>query len=163
VRLQEPEQQLKTKYKTDKQRKTLFAFPLRMNNIYNAVSDCMQELEYLDYLETFIACEEPDRIYTVRFRERRNGNNEFTVRVEYCNDVDFTHVLEDDAWDEWVTLDIVHRHRVSRATAELICENLAIHIDEDHFDSDSDDDSDDDSTTIASQPLTPPPSRARRA
>jgi alpha-D-ribose 1-methylphosphonate 5-triphosphate diphosphatase PhnM len=134
-----------------------------MNNIYNAVSDCMEDLEYADHFETFIECEVADRVYTVLFRDRANGNKEFTIRVEYCTEVDRARMLEDAGWDQWVTLQIIHRHRVSQATAELICENLAIHIDEDHFDTDSEDESDDDDSTIASEPLTPPPSQARRA
>lgn len=130
-----------------------------MKNIYNAVTDCLDDLELDDVLLSFVDEIRTD-CYRVTFQERRNGNNKVVLEVEYFRgSTDTSDVLNDANWIEWVDVAIIERDGMRRSTAELLSENLAIHIDPDHFD--SEDEEDDDDSTI-SQPLTPLPSRVQQ-
>lgn len=132
-----------------------------MKNIYNAVTDTLEELELEAYC---IGSVEELRLakYRVTFQERRNGNNKVVIEVEYCTGINlassrFTH-LDEDAVDEWIEIEIVERYGLSEMTATLLYEGLAFQIDETHFDSDSEmeDDSDDETLSLPSEPRTPP-------
>ena len=150
----------------------------KMKSIHNAVTDTLEELELEAYC---IANVEEVRVakYRVTFQERRNGNNKVVIEVEYCSGMNLASSrflrVDEDAVDEWIEIEIVERHGLSEMTATLLYEGLAFQIDETHFDSDSEleDDSDDETLSLpseprtpparSSQPLTPPPSRDRRA
>ena len=139
-----------------------FLAPCRMKNIYNAVSDCLEDLELEGHCDASIQ-EISTEKYRVTFQERRNGNNKVVIEVEYCRGLNLASsrfvTLDDDAWHEWIEIDIVERVGISEITANILYEELAFQIDETHFDSESEDD--DETLSIASQPLTPPPSRAQ--
>ncbi len=128
-----------------------------MMNIYNAVSDTLAELDM--NVDSHIRQENGH--YFVTFQSRRNGNNQIVVRVTYNTSPG--NVLDDEEWEESVDVELVEHPGFRQSSAELLVEYLASTIDPDYFDidSDSEDESDDDDETIASQPLTPPPSRVR--
>ena len=130
-----------------------------MMNIYNAVSDTLAELDM--NVDSHIRQENGH--YVVTFQSRQNGNNRIVVRVTY-NTTPGSNVLDDD-WEESVDVQLVEHPGFRQSSAELLVEYLTSTIDPDYWDidSDSEDESDDDDETIASQPLTPPPSRARLA
>ncbi len=132
-----------------------------MKSIHNAVTDTLEDLEVEQYCEAFIHSINP-YTHRVTFQERRNGNNKVVIEVEYCRGINLASsrfvTLEDDAWHEWIEIEIVERHGVSATTANVLYEGLAFQIDETHFDSDDEDEgSDDETISIASQPLTPLP------
>ena len=129
-----------------------------MMNIYNAVSDTLAELDF--DLDSHIRPENGH--YVVTFQSRQNGNNRIVMRVTY-NVTPGNDVLDDEEWEESVDIQLLEHPGFRQASAELLMEYLASTIDPDYFDIDSEDESDDDDETIASQPLTPPPSRARLA
>jgi hypothetical protein len=128
-----------------------------MKSIYNAVTDCLEELELEDHCEVSIREIYPQK-YQVTFQERRNGNNKVVIEVEYFRGINLASsrfiTLDDDAWHEWIEIGIVERHGLSEMTANVFYEGLAFQIDESHFDSDSESD---DEETITSQPSTPRP------
>ena len=145
--------------KTEKNKQKYF-FPVlsRMMNIYNAVSDTLAELDM--NVDSHIRQENGH--YFATFQSRQNGNNRIVLRVTYS----VTHsndVLDDEDWEESVDVQLLEHPGFRQSSAELLAEYLASTIDPDYFDidSDSEDESDDDIETIASQPLTPPPSRVR--
>ena len=149
--------------KTEKNKQKYF-FPVlsRMMNIYNAVSDTLAEMDM--NVEAHIR--EENGHYFVTFQSKQNGNNKIEVKVTYS----VTHsndVLDDDDWDETVEVELIEHSGFRRTSADLLVEYLASTIDPDNYfdiDSDSEDEDDsDDDETIASQPLTPPPSRVRQA
>ena len=134
-----------------------------MRSLENAVPDTLEELELEEILEYSIREVQPDILYHVTFQEIRNGNNKVVVSVEYTTETG--DLLEDASWEGDIDVNIVERHGMGAMTAQVIMELLAVTLDEDYFDSDSEEeeDSDDETLSIASQPLTPPLSRARRA
>jgi len=138
----------------------LFPCPFKMLSLENAVPDTLEVLELEEFLEYSIREVHPDILYHVTFQEIRNGNNKVVLSVEYT--VQDTDLLDDESWEEEVEIHMIERHGIGRAMCQVLLELLAITIDEDYFDSDEEEDSDDDTVSIASQPLTPPPSRARR-
>lgn len=137
-----------------------------MKSIHNAVTDTLEDLDLQEYCEASIDSLN-SRVHRVTFQERRNGNNKVVIQVEYCSGINLASsrfvTLNDDAWHEWIEIDIIDRHGLSEVTANVLYEGLAVQIDDTHFDSDSeyDDDSDDETVSISSEPLTPPPSRVR--
>jgi len=134
-----------------------------MISLENAVPDTLEELELEEIIEYNIREVQPDVLYHVTFQEIRNGNNKTVISVEYTTEVG--DLLDDASWEGEVEVKIVQRHGMSAMTAQVILELLAITLDADYFDSDSEEeeeDSDDETLSIASQPLTPPPSRVRR-
>lgn len=146
--------------KTEKNKqKYFFPVPSRMMNIYNAVSDTLAEMDM--NVEAHIR--EENGHYFVTFQSKQNGNNKIVVKVTYS----VTHsndVLDDDDWDETVEVELLEHTGFRRTSAELLVEYLASTIDPDNYfdiDSDSEDEEESDDETIASQPLTPPPSRVR--
>jgi hypothetical protein len=140
--------------------KYFFPVPSRMMNIHNAVSDTLAEMD----MNVDAHIHEENGHYVVTFQSRQNGNNKIVMKVTYT----VTHhndVLDDDDWDETVEVELIEHPGFRQTSAELLLEYLASTIDPDEYyniDSDSEDESDDDASTI-SQPLTPPPSRVRRA
>lgn len=150
---------LNKKRKTEKQRKTLFAFPFKMISLENAVPDTLEELELEEIFEYNIREVQPDILYHVTFQEIQNGNNKVVISVEYT--AELGELIDDASWEGEVEVKIVQRDGIPAMMAQVILELLAISIDEEYFDSE-DEDSDDETLSIASQPLTPPPSRARR-
>ena len=133
-----------------------------MMNIHNAVSDTLAEMD----MPVDAHIHEENGHYIVTFQSRQNGNNKIVMKVTYI----VTHhndVLDDDDWDESVEVELIEHPGFRQTSAELLLEYLASTIDPDEYfniDSDSEDEDDsDDDETIASQPLTPPPSRARLA
>jgi hypothetical protein len=134
----------------------LFPCPVRMKNIYNAVSDCLEDLELEAHCDASVA-EIHAQKYRVTFEERRNRNNKVVIEVEYCRGLNLASsrfvTLDDDAWHEWIEIGIVERDGLSEMTASVLYEGLAFQIDETHFDSESEDDGE----TTVSQPLTPQP------
>lgn len=132
-----------------------------MMNIYNAVSDTLQELDM--NVEAHIRQENGS--YYVTFQSKQNGNNRIELKVTYTT-TPGNDVLDDDDWEESVDVELIEHPGFRRTSAVLLMEYLTSTIDPDYFDIDSDDESDvesDDDETIASQPLTPPPSRVRLA
>lgn len=132
----------------------LFPFPARMRNLQNAVTDTLEELEMEDHVDYSIREVSQDRLYHVTFQERRNGNNHCVIAVDYSTQVG--DLLDDESWEGDIRLTVFRREGVSELTADFIMELLAITLDPDYFDSD-----DETVSTISSQPLTPPPSRAQ--
>lgn len=130
-----------------------------MMNIHNAVSDTLNDLDM--NVEAHIR--EENGHYYVTFQSKQNGNNRIELRVTY-NVTPGNNVLDDD-WEETLDVQLLEHPGFRRTSAVLLMEYLTSTIDPDYFDidSDSEDESDDDDETIASQPLTPPPSRARLA
>lgn len=130
-----------------------------MMNIHNAVSDTLNDLDM--NVEAHIR--EENGHYYVTFQSKQNGNNRIELRVTY-NVTSGNNVLDDD-WEETLDVQLLEHPGFRRTSAVLLMEYLTSTIDPDYFDidSDSEDESDDDDETIASQPLTPPPSRARLA
>jgi hypothetical protein len=128
-----------------------------MTRIDNAVTHTLEEMDLENYIESHVDEIIPERRYRVTFQERRNGNKKMVVNVEYRVEVGD---LASDDWDEYVIVTILDSRGISPTLAEMIWEQLAVNLDENYFD-DSDDD-DDETITIASQPLTPPPSRGLR-
>ena len=126
-----------------------------MITLENAVTETLEELELEDYIEAHIREVQEDRLYHVTFQERQNGNNRMVIHVEYSSEVG--DLMDDESWEpELQEVYIVSREGIGPGTAMMILELLAITLDGDWFDEDSDDE------TISSQPLTPPPSRVRR-
>lgn len=125
-----------------------------MRSLENAVPEVLEELELTEFYEHHIHEVRPDVLYHVTFQDKRNGNNKLVVSVEYTHD---TNLLE--WWEENVHLEIVESHGLRPAFVDILLEELELAIDPDY--EESDDDAADASTI--SQPLTPPPSRARLA
>ena len=134
-----------------------------MKNINEAVSDCLVDMDLQAFMKSYIHEVIQDKMFHVTFRSRTNGNVEVVICVEYSMEIG--DLMEDDDWEGSVELEVIDRRGITEESAEIMCENLAFQIDPDYFDSDSeyDDESDDETMSIASQPLTPPPSRVRRA
>lgn len=129
-----------------------------MKSIQNAVTDTLEDLELEDYCEALIHMVNTST-HLVTFQERRNGNNKVVIEVEYCRGLNLASsrfiTLDDDAWHEWLEIDIVERHGISEMTANVLYEGLAFQIDNTHFDSDSEEEDDSDAETL-SDPRTPP-------
>lgn len=133
-----------------------------MMNLENAISDTLEELELEQHIDYHIHEVVENRLYNVTFQEKRNGNNDVIISVEYSSDIG--NLMNDDEWEGEIEVKIVRRHGVSSMTAQVIMELLAITLDDDYFESDEEEeDSDDETLSTASQPLTPPPSRVRLA
>jgi hypothetical protein len=112
-----------------------------------------------EYIEGHIHEVVPDRRYLVTFQEIQHGNKKVVMDVEYR--VQPGELARDD-WEEHVIVGIHRREGMSPSLSEMLWEQLAVNLDEDYFDdTDDEEDSDDETLSIASQPLTPPPSRER--
>jgi nitrate reductase beta subunit len=130
----------------------LFPFPLtKMRSLQNAVADTVEELELDEFMETHIQEVLPNYLYHVTFQDRRNGNKRTVISVRYSSDI--RNLLDDVAWEGEIDVNILERHGMSQSSAQVLMELLAISLDEDYYDSDSDEESD--SETL-SQPRTPP-------
>jgi hypothetical protein len=75
------------------------------------------------------------------------------ISVRYSSDID--DLLDDESWEGEIDVRILERHGMSQSSAEVIMEILAITLDGDYFDSDSEDEESDAETL--SEPRTPPP------
>lgn len=128
-----------------------------MNSLENAVTDTLEELELDDYIEAHIREVDEDTLYHVTFQEKANGNNRMVIEVEYTTEVG--DLMDDESWEpELKEVAIVSREGIGPGTAMMILELLAITLDDDWFDSDSEDeeDSDDETLSLPSEPRTPP-------
>lgn len=123
-----------------------------MKSLSNAVPEVLEEMELTEFYDHHIHEVRPDVLYHVTFQDKRNGNNRLVVSVEYTND---TNLLE--WWEENVHLEIVENNGFRPAFVDILLEELEVAIDPDY------EESDDDAASTISQPLTPPPSRARLA
>jgi len=124
-----------------------------MKSLQNAVTDTIEELELEDFVETHIQEVLPGSLYHVTFQDIRNGNKRTVISVRYSSDID--DLLDDESWEGEIDVRILERHGMSQSSAEVIMEILAITLDGDYFDSDSEDEESDAETL--SEPRTPPP------
>lgn len=125
----------------------------KMKSLQNAVTDTIEELELEDFVETHIQEVLPGFLYHVTFQDIRNGNKRTVISVRYSSDID--DLLDDESWEGEIDVRILERHGMSQSSAEVIMEILAITLDGDYFDSDSEDEESDAETL--SEPRTPPP------
>lgn len=126
-----------------------------MKSLDNAVPDTLEELELNEDIESHIEEIHEDKLYHVTFQEIENGNNRFVVSVEYTPGLG--DLMDDESWEGEVDLNIIESHGMGNMMPQIITELLAITLDPDYYDSDSEEEEDSDDETIASQPLTPPP------
>jgi hypothetical protein len=133
-----------------------------MISLENAVTDTLEELELEEHVEAHIREVDQDRLYHVTFQEKANGNNRMVVSVAYSTEVG--DLMDDESWEGEIEIDLVSREGMGPMTAQVILELLAITLDEDYYDSDSEDeeeDSDDETESLPSEPRTPPPRASR--
>lgn len=112
-----------------------------------------------DHVEAHIREVDEGTLYHVTFQERANGNNRMVVSVEYSTDVG--DLMDDESWEGELDVELVSREGMGPMTAQVILELLAITLDEDYFDSDSEEESDDETLSLPSEPRTPPPRSSR--
>ena len=124
-----------------------------MRSLQNAVTDTVEELELNDFLDTHIQEVLPGSLYHVTFQDIRNGNKRTVVSVRYSSQI--SNLLDDESWEGELDVRILERHGMSQSSAEVIMELLAITLDSNYFDSDSEDEESDAETL--SEPRTPPP------
>jgi len=124
-----------------------------MRSLQNAVTDTVEELELNDFLDTHIQEVLPGSLYHVTFQDIRNGNKRTVVSVRYSSQI--SNLLDDESWEGEIDVRILERHGMSQSSAEVIMELLAITLDGDYFESDSEDEESDAETL--SEPRTPPP------
>lgn len=122
-----------------------------MLSLENAVPDTLEELELDEIFEYDIREVEEDVLYYVTFQEKENGNNKVVISVEYKYEP--YDLLDDNALEGEVDVNIVERDGIGPMTAQVIMELLAITLDADYYDSDSDSEEDDETL---SEPRTPP-------
>lgn len=134
-----------------------------MNNIYNAVDMCVEELELEGYLIPSVREIAIDQLYHVTFQHAQNGNKKVVISVEYSNEIG--DLATDEGWEsETVNLIVLENHGMNYTTSEVIREALEMSINPDAFESESEEEeeSDDETESIGSQPLTPPPSQEQQ-
>ena len=124
-----------------------------MRSLQNAVTDTVEELELNDFLDTHIQEVLPGSLYHVTFQDIRNGNKRTVVSVRYSSQI--SNLLDDESWEGEIDVRILECHGMSQSSAEVIMELLAITLDGDYFESDSEDEESDAETL--SEPRTPPP------
>ena len=115
-----------------------------------AVIACMDDLEIHEFY-TWDIEQLSHNSYIVTFQDRQNENNRNCVGVSW------------NGPDALLSVTVLEHPGLSDSWADVMAEDLAIYLNPDHFDSDSDDSYSSDDASITSQPLTPPPSRDRRA
>lgn len=109
-----------------------------MRNLHNAVTDTLEELELEEHVEAHVQEVSENRFYHVTFQEKANGNNQMVISVEYTSEVG--DLLDDESWEPQLKeVYIVSREGMGPMTAQVILELLAITLDEDYYDTDSDD------------------------
>lgn len=110
-----------------------------------------------EHVEAHIREVDQDRLYHVTFQEKANGNNRMVVSVEYSSEIG--DLLDDESWEGEIEVELVSREGMGPMTAQVILELLAITLDSDYYDSESEDeeeDSDDETESLPSEPRTPP-------
>lgn len=127
-----------------------------MKSLENAVTDTIEELELEEHIESHIHELEENRLYHVTFQEIENGNNKTVISVEYSTEIG--DLMDDESWEGEIDVNILSCEGMGDMMPQLIMELLAITLDADYFDSDSEeeDDSDDETLSLPSQPRTPP-------
>lgn len=127
-----------------------------MKSLENAVTDTLEELEMDDYIEGHIREVDEDTLYHVTFQEIENGNNRAVVEVAYMPSMG--DLLNDEEWRGEISVELLERQgSFRRTTAQLLEELLAVTLDPDYYDSDSEEeDSDDETLSLPSEPRTPP-------
>jgi hypothetical protein len=147
----------KSKYKTESVEQSTFSLTLsKMRSLENAATETLEEMELEDFIEFHIHEVLPGTHYHVTFQEIANGNKRFVVSVVYP--VNIGDLSDDESWEGDVELRMLERYGFAPLFAEAVMELLAITIDADYYDSDSDDESDDETL---SEPRTPPPRSSR--
>jgi len=126
----------------------------KMKSLENAVTDTIEELELEDFVESHIQEVLPGSLYHVTFQDIRNGNKRTVISVRYSSDI--YDLLDDESWEGEIDVRILERHGMSQSSAEVIMEILAITLDGDYFDSDSESEEESDDETLP-EPMTPPP------
>lgn len=114
----------------------------------------LEEIELGDIFDYDIREVQENVLYHVTFQEKENGNNYVMMSVEYTRNVG-DDLLDDEQWEDDVTVLMVERHGVGPMTAQAMLELLAFTIDNDYYASDSEE-SDGETASLPSQPRTPP-------